>query len=93
MAVETGMSAVPVAYVPWREWSPAAGTLAFARQVATAVGVERGRTVGTHDAEILDPVVVTDPVDVIEDKRHPPPFPGLALAAQLAPSRLESLFE
>jgi hypothetical protein len=45
---------------------------------------KRRCAVGADDLEVLDAVVGSDTVDVVEDQRHPSPFPGLALPAQLA---------
>jgi hypothetical protein len=54
------------------------------------VGVERGVAVGADDAQVLEPVVGCVPVDVIEDQRHPPAVPDLALAAEFADRRLQA---
>src|SRR5215208_7105900 len=53
-----------------------------------AVGVERSCAVRAHDPEIVEPVVVVDAVDVIEDQAHRLALPLLALAAELAITRL-----
>jgi hypothetical protein len=53
------------------------------------VRVERRRAVGAEDPQVLEPVVVADAVDVVEDQRHPRPAPLLVLAAELAALRLE----
>src|SRR5689334_19320519 len=58
---------------------------------SAAVGVKCRVAVRTDDAEVLDPIVVANPVDVIEDERHVPPVPRLALAAELANTVLEPL--
>ena len=57
--------------------------------LAPAMRVERRRAVRADDPEVLEPVVVGDAVDVVEDQRHPPPVPLLALPAELARARLE----
>jgi hypothetical protein len=38
-------------------------------------------------------VVISDSVDVIEDQRHPPTPPHLALSTHLAYARLDAIFE
>ena len=57
----------------------------------TAVRVERRGTVRADDSEVLEPVVVGHAVDVVEDQRHPPAAPFLALPAELAPPLLEAV--
>jgi hypothetical protein len=52
--------------------------------LAPAVSVERGGAVRADDLQVLQPVVVADPVDVVDDQRHQPATPLLALAAELA---------
>jgi len=51
--------------------------------LAPAVRVERGRAIGADDAEVLETVVVADPIDVVEDQRHPAATPQLVLTAEL----------
>lgn len=51
--------------------------------LAAAMGVERGGTVGTDNPQVLDPVVVSYAIDVIEDETHAIPVPQLSLAAEL----------
>jgi hypothetical protein len=46
------------------------------------MGLQRGGAVRTHDPEILNPVVVRNAIDVIEDKGHPAAMPVLVLAAE-----------
>jgi hypothetical protein len=58
--------------------------------LTSAVRVERGGAVGTDDAEVLEAVVVADPVDVIEDQRHAAVTPQLPLTAQLTDRLLET---
>jgi len=48
------------------------------------VSVETRGAVRADDAEILEPVVVTDAVDVVEDHGDSCPAPNLAMAAQFA---------
>jgi hypothetical protein len=60
------------------------------RNVAAAVRRQRRGAVRADDAEILQPVVVGDPVHVVENQRHSPAAPVLALAAELARSLLET---
>src|SRR5207245_1335074 len=50
----------------------------------TAMGIERGGAVRAHDAEVVDPVVVADAADVIEDETHCASIPFLVLAAHFA---------
>jgi hypothetical protein len=52
--------------------------------------LEGRRAVRAHDPKVLDPVVVSDPVDVVEDQRHSPSGPKLALSAELAYRCLET---
>jgi len=54
------------------------------------VGRQRGVAIRTDDPEVVEAVVVVNPVDVVEDQRHPTAVPLLALTAQLAPRHLES---
>jgi hypothetical protein len=56
-----------------------------------AVCVEGRRTVGADNLEILDAIVIRDPVDVIEDQRHRTTAPEFSLSALLAPSLLATL--
>jgi hypothetical protein len=51
--------------------------------------VKRRRTVRAHDPQVLQPVVVADAVDVIENEPHRPIPPDRALTAQLTDRRLE----
>jgi hypothetical protein len=51
--------------------------------------LESGRTVGAEDPEVLDPVVVRDTIDVVENHAHDLAPPELALAAALADRLLE----
>jgi len=55
------------------------------------VSVETRGAVRAHDAEIFEPVVVTDAVDVVEDHGDSCPAPSLALAAQFANRLLEPI--
>ena len=43
-----------------------------------------GRTVRAHDAQILDAMIVTNAIDVVEDQCHRSVTPNLALTTQLA---------
>jgi hypothetical protein len=58
--------------------------------IAAAVGFQRGAAIRAHDAEVLQPIIVADTVDVIEDQRQPASAPQLSLTAQLAPACLEA---
>ncbi len=58
--------------------------------LARAVRVERRRAVRAEDPQVLEPVVVADAVDVVEDQRHPAAAPLLVLAAELAALRPEA---
>jgi hypothetical protein len=51
--------------------------------------LQRRGAVRAHDAQVLDPVVVTDAVDVIQDQGHSASAPHLALAAELALTHLQ----
>jgi hypothetical protein len=53
--------------------------------------VERGGAVGTDDSEILEPVIVSDAVYVVEDQGHLPTAPNVRLAAKLTPPLFEPL--
>jgi len=55
--------------------------------------VEGRCTVRANDLQILDSVVVSDAVDVIDDHRHTPASPVLVLAAKLASRFLQALLE
>ena len=57
--------------------------------VASAVRVERGGAVRAHDSQVLEAVVASVAVDVVEDQGHPAASPKLALATQLAPRLLQ----
>jgi len=46
--------------------------------------VERCRAVRADDPEVLETVVVRNPIDVIEDQRHRASVPQLVLTADLA---------
>jgi hypothetical protein len=46
--------------------------------------VERRSAIRTNDAEILEPMVLSSPVGVIENQRHPTSVPILALTTHLA---------
>jgi hypothetical protein len=61
--------------------------------VAAAVGLQRCRTVRADDLKVLEPVVVRDAVDVIQDQRHWASEPFLSLPAQLALAALQALAE
>jgi hypothetical protein len=51
--------------------------------------IERRGAVGASDPEVLQPVVVADPVDLVENQSHLTAAPARALAAQLAAPLLE----
>ena len=53
---------------------------------------ECGSAIWADDAQVLEPVVVRNPVDVVDDERHLNPAPFLALAADLALSFLQPGF-
>src|SRR3954468_12495881 len=50
----------------------------------SAMRVECGSAVRTHDPQGLEPIVVGHAIDVIEDQRHVRPTPTLVLAAEFA---------
>jgi hypothetical protein len=66
---------------------------AFTWQVPSTVCVESGCTVRTHDAKVLDAVVIRDPVDVVEDERHSMSAPDPTLTTELALFSLQALSE
>jgi len=72
------------------ELGAARRALTVSVDVPPAVCLERRSAVRAHDAQVLDPIVVADAVDVIEDQRHASPAPHLTLAAELALTRLEA---
>jgi hypothetical protein len=84
------MRAIPLFRSGRFEVVTARGALSRPLDVPTAVCRERRRAVRTHDAEVLEPVIVADPVDVVEDQRKPASAPQLALPAELAALRLKS---
>src|SRR5512144_331938 len=90
--------AVPVIPVPGREAGAAERTGAIRRQpgnpspIRAAVSVQRGGAIRTDHAQILEPVVVPHPVDVVKDHAHAFAAPQLPLPAQLALRLLQSLF-
>jgi len=55
------------------------------------VRLQRRGTVRAHDLKVPEPVVGRDSVDVIEDQRHAPVAPLLALAAELTPPLFDLL--
>jgi hypothetical protein len=59
--------------------------------LSPTVRVERGRAVRAQNTKILEPVVVVDTIDVIQDHRHPRAAPVFALAAHLANRILQAL--
>jgi hypothetical protein len=57
------------------------------------MGFECRRAVRADDPQVLEPVVVENPVDVVEDQRHRLPSPELTLPAKLASRLLDPLRE
>jgi hypothetical protein len=55
--------------------------------------IERCGAIGADDLEVLDPIVVWNAVDVVEDQRHQTTPPQFVLAALLATALLEALAE
>jgi hypothetical protein len=55
--------------------------------------VQGRRAVRTHDLQILDPIVITDPIYVVEDHGHAPSAPVLVLSALLALRLLQTLLK
>lgn len=89
----TGGRAVPLFRPIQLEADAAPGTCRDDRRMLhcpAAVGVERRVAVRADDAEIFQAVVVSDPIDVIKDERHPSPVPYLALPAELAGTLLDA---
>lgn len=85
--------AVPLVPCPWDEGG--AASLARPRLprdplVPRAMSLERGRAVRAEDPEVLDPVVIADAIDVVEDQSHRPAAPLRALATVLADRGLET---
>ncbi len=70
--------------------TPGADTHRLRRRIPAAVGIEGRCAVRTDDAEVLEAVVVSDTVDVIEDERHLAPAPCAALTAELAGRQLQA---
>jgi hypothetical protein len=58
---------------------------------ASAVGIQCCGAIRADHPKILEAVVVANAVDVIEDHRHRPAAPHLALPAQLALRLLQTL--
>src|SRR3954453_4138540 len=89
-ALPRAISMVPI---PGSKFAPARGALARVRNGATlspAMRAKRGRAVGANDSQVLDAVVVPDPIDVVEDQAHPLPLPDLALSADLTDRLLDT---
>jgi hypothetical protein len=61
--------------------------------LSSAVGIESRRAIRTHDLQVLQPVVIWNAVDVVENQRHRPAPPVFVLAAPLAAPHLEALRE
>ena len=89
-SVEARECAVALTNIPRCERLTATGATALARKFPPTVSVQRPRAVWADDAKVLQAMVVSDPVDVVEDQRHPATSPDLALAAQLTAALLES---
>ena len=61
--------------------------------LAPAVGIESRGAVRTDDAQVPDPVVGRDTIDVIEGQRHRPPAPFFSKPAELTSPLLHALVE
>ena len=59
--------------------------------VATTVSIERCSAIGAHDPKVLEAVVASVAVDVVEDQRHQTALPELALTAEFTAPFLQSL--
>ena len=57
--------------------------------VASAVRVESRGTVRAHHAEVLESMVVADPIHVVEDQPHGTAAPDLPLPADFADGLLQ----
>ncbi len=78
------------------ERSTAAPAIALATDepiLPATVGLEGGGTVRTDDAEILEAVVISDTIDVVENQRHPVAAPAFVLPAELADALLDAFLE
>jgi hypothetical protein len=58
-------------------------------EVPTAVRIEGGRAVWANDAEVFQAMIISLPVDVIEDQRHALSPPQLTLSTEFAAPRFE----
>src|ERR1700733_1439170 len=87
------LRAITVANVLRYERPLAAGTDAFARKVASAVSIEGRGAVGADDPEVLEPVVVRNAIDMVENERHWLALPQFSLAAHVANGLPESLLK
>jgi hypothetical protein len=59
-------------------------------QLFTTMSIESGIAIGAHYAQILDAIVVVDPIDVVQYERHVSAHPLFALTAYLALALLEA---
>jgi hypothetical protein len=56
----------------------------------TAVSIKSGGAVRTNNPEVFKAIVVSDPVDVIENQADPATVPDLVLTTELALSLLQT---
>jgi hypothetical protein len=73
-----------------RKLAPAPHTGPDPWDVSAAVRIERSRAVGTHDAQVFKPVIITNAVDVVEDQGHRSPSPFLPLTTDFASPLFQS---
>jgi hypothetical protein len=59
----------------------------------STMGVKGRGAVRTDDTEIFETIVVSQPVDVIEDQRHSSTHPDFVLTTHLAPPSLKPVLE
>jgi hypothetical protein len=57
----------------------------------STVRIQSRRAIGTNHLQILQPVIVPNPVDVVEDQRHRSATPDLTLPAELTFRLLNAL--
>ncbi|HET8954922.1 MAG TPA: hypothetical protein VFN18_04610 [Solirubrobacterales bacterium] len=72
---------------------PAAANVWLAPVFAAAMGIESRRAIRADDSQILDPVVIRNAVDVVEDQSHGPAAPIFVLTTHLAEPLLYPLGE
>jgi glycine/D-amino acid oxidase-like deaminating enzyme len=71
----------------------ARATISVGAILPATVRIERRGAVRTHDAQVLESIVVGHTIGVIENQRHFATAPSFVLAAQLARPDLQALLE